>query len=108
MGCRRPNDTETLLREVQTYAIPFLERYESLSRLLELLLAEDPGKWFFVTRNWRVELVIAILAVLGRREEALVWTDREIEARRNRPIGHRLELLKLKDRLERALGSGNL
>jgi predicted house-cleaning noncanonical NTP pyrophosphatase (MazG superfamily) len=88
-----------LLKEVEVYAMPFFKHYENLEKLLSALQSEDPRQWLSVSKNARVELVAGILAVLGRHSEARNWIEREIEARRSKPSGHRAGLERIRRKL---------
>jgi hypothetical protein len=90
----------SLVEEVRRYAIPFFERYERLENVREALESEDLRKSLPVSRNERIELMAAVLAVLGRHAEALDWVNREIEALRNKPPGHRRRLERLREKLQ--------
>jgi hypothetical protein len=94
-----PDVVDALAGEVRRYGVPFFERYERLEALLESLEQEDPRKWVCVSRQERVELLIAVLAVVGKGAEAIAVADREIEALRSKPPAHRRQFERLRAKL---------
>lgn len=94
-----PDTVDNLVEEVQKYALPFFERYERLENLCEALESSDPKKWLFVSRNGRVELLIGVMVVLGRRSDAITWAERAIEELGDKPAGHRRGLERLREKL---------
>jgi hypothetical protein len=74
-------------------------RTDRLDALLASLEPEDAKKWVCVSRKERIELLIAVLAVLGKGAEAIAVADREIEALRSKPPAHRRPIERLRSKL---------
>jgi hypothetical protein len=103
-----PHVVDVLVGEVQRYGVPFFERYERLEALLASLEPEDARKWVCVSRKERIELLIAVLAVVGKGAEAIAIADREIEALRGKPPAHRRQIERLRSKLRSGAGQDDM
>ncbi len=95
----KPDTVGALLNEVETYAIPFFEKYSNLDQLLRTLLEDERPYPFWMDAQERVEKLAAILVLRGRKDEAFGLLDQEIEREKeNHFMGRRIRLQKLRER----------
>ncbi len=99
-GTREPADLVTeATADVERYALPFLDKYSSLSAVRVALEREDPRDWFVLSPEQRLATLVAIDHVEGRTAEALQRLDRALKDLENEPLKKRWPLQKLRERL---------
>lgn len=98
-----PGIISALSEQIENYAIPFFQKFHDLNEVLAALQSENPLDWFTETPESRVPTIVAILAVQGRRHDALELLDREIESLQSSQAppanARRFKLQKLRNRI---------
>jgi len=95
-----PNTPSEIVSEIEKYALPFFSRFEDRGNLLHALQSDNPRDWLSVAAHIRPELLAATLACLGRLGDAKLVLENEIKARQSKPIGHRLGLKRILEKLQ--------
>jgi len=94
-----PETVDALLGEVETYAIPFFERYSKLNEVLRILQENKRPYPFSMDAQERIEKMAAILVLIGRKDEGCALLDDEIEREKGKHfVGRRLRLQKLREK----------
>jgi hypothetical protein len=91
---------ETLFDEIKMYALPFFERYTKSENLMTPLANSDPGRWFALSPESRTKLRAALLALHGRKGDALEIIDNAILTEKKTPV--RLRLKRVRERIDAA------
>ena len=94
---------DTLVGEVEKYAIPFFERFHNLDNVLLSLQSKEPKDWFMETPESRLEKLAALLRVLGKTDVATTLLEEEIAIRAQKPfpphVAVSTRLRKLRERI---------
>jgi hypothetical protein len=78
-----PETMDELLTQIETYALPFFDKYHILDNVVVALQSQNARDWFTETPDSRVETLSAFLAARGKVDSALELLDREIALRQN-------------------------
>lgn len=101
-----PETVAVLYNELETYGLPFFEKYSNLNEVLLSFQSDDPFGWFTFSPAMRIGTICILLALRGEQERAFALLDKEIDLRRDAGIGKGLFLKKIRDNLSVMYGSG--
>ena len=88
-----------VVHDIESYALPFLDRYSTLDSVCSQLSKEDPRQWFVLDPEQRIATLSAITHVKGDTAGALRILDEALQERSNAPEKLRFRLEKLRARL---------
>jgi hypothetical protein len=84
---------------IREHAIPFLERYSSLSEVGRELQSDDPTRWFVLTAEQRIAILATIEFVAGEQEAAIERLRVYLESHPTLPWKRQFRLKQLRERL---------
>jgi hypothetical protein len=96
-------DMSTIRREVmlniKQHALPFLERYSTLTSVESSLAQDDPAHWFVLNPEQRVTILAAIVHVRGDKRRSLELLDEALQHLSDAPPKKRRRLEQLRQRI---------
>lgn len=92
-----PRVCSEILREVETSALPFFDRFSTLDAFAATLNEPTPSSWFILTPEQREATLAAIDHLAGATSSAVARLDRAIAERLEKPPKYRRNLEKLRD-----------
>lgn len=88
-----------VILDIESYLLPFLDRYCSINEVAVSLGTDDPKNWFVLSPEERIAVLVAIECVQGRVNEAIQRLDVSILGLKDAPPKKRVSLERLRERL---------
>lgn len=88
-----------VMLNIEQYALPFFERYSTLSSVESSLAHDDPVHWFVLNPEQRAATLAAIVYVRGDQRASLELLDDALQRLSDAPPKKRLRLEQLRERI---------
>ena len=90
---------QEVMRDIESYALPFLDQFSTLVSVQSQLKSADPRQWFVLDSEQRTAVLAAITHLNGDSANALLLLDEALGEKATAPAKKRVQLERLRARL---------